>query len=196
MDSLFLERVVALWPTCLERLPPDADEDTITINLVNLLWLDAGARRWFNRVEFHFEPFGYTQDGTAYSLGEIDLAVILGQDRDVYLAYECKRLNVLRRDGRRSLATEYVREGLARFVRSQYSENLPVGCMLGYVGDGDVEYAAGKVRERIVALRGEIALTEGPESDVAIGLATRFYSRHHRELDGSEIEIRHALLPM
>ena len=195
-DNRFLERVVALWPTCLDLLPPQPDEDTVTINLVEVLGLDADTRRCFHWIEFHYEPFGHAPDGTAYSLGEIDIAVFLDQDRDVYLAYECKRLNVLRRDGRRSLATEYVAEGLARFVRGQYSENLPVGCMLGYVADGDVEYAAGKVGERIVALRCDIALIAGPQSKVAIGVATRFYSRHRRESDGTEIEIRHALLPM
>ena len=53
-----------------------------------------------------------------------------------------KRLNVPRDDGRRSLAKKCVMDGLSRFTTGQYSENLPVGCMLGYVLDGDVKYVA------------------------------------------------------
>ncbi len=124
------------------------------------------------------------------------MAVFLNQERDVYLAYECKRLNELRPDGRRSLATRYVTEGVSRFVDGQYSEKLPVGCMLGYVMDGDVEYAVSTVRERIVKLRQEVALVVEPRSAEAIGEATRFCSRHHRQSSGTEIEVRHALLPM
>ena len=195
-DEWFLERVAAVWPRCLSVLPDRPDEDAITTNLVNLLQRDSGIRRRFHWIEFQYEPFGRTPQGTAYSKGRIDMAVFLNQDRDIYLAYECKRLNDVREDGRRrSLAGEYVTEGLSRFVAEQYSENLPVGCMLGYVLDGDVAYAAARVRDKIVECRREIALIGKPRDEAAIGAATRFSSRHRRQGDG-EIEVRHALLPM
>ena len=195
-DERFLERVVAVWPRCLVVLPPEPVEDTITINLVNLLKRDPDIRRLFHWVEFHYEPFGYTAEGTAYSRGIVDMAVFLDHDRDRYLAYECKRLNERRDDGRRSLAGEYVKDGLSRFVTGQYSENLPVGCMLGYVLDGDMVYAASRVREKIIQSGQYVALVEGPRDDIAIGRATRFYSRHRRKSNGEEIEVRHDLLPM
>ena len=195
-DVRFLERVAAVWPECLEALPPRPYEDLITTNLVDLLQSDPEIRRRFHWIEYQHEPFGHTPEGTAYSKGQIDMAVFLDQDRERYLAYECKRLNEVRRDGRRSLAGEYVMHGLSRFVAEQYAENLPVGCMLGYVLDGDVPYAASSVRAKIVERRSDIALVIEPRDDVAIGTATRFYSRHRRASSGREIEIRHALLPM
>lgn len=195
-DECFLERVVAVWPGCLASLPPVPDEDTITINLVNLLQRDPDARRLFHWIEFHYEPFGHTPKGTAYSKGIVDIAVLLNQDRDTYLAYECKRLNEQRDDGRRSLAGKYVMDGLSRFITGQYSDNLPVGCMLGYVLDGDVEYAARRVRAKIVACRRHVALIGVPRDDKDIGNAKRFCSRHRRRLNGAEIEVRHALLSM
>ena len=138
LDVRFLERVVAIWPKCTAALPGQPPEDTITIGLVNLLLKDPGARRLFHWLEFQFEPFGFADDGTAYSKGRIDMALIPDGERESYLAYECKRLNVVH-DGRTSsLATPYVKEGLVRFVTEQYAENLSVGCMLGYVMDGDV----------------------------------------------------------
>lgn len=194
-DKRFLLRVVAVWLRCLAVLPPQPDEDTITTNLVELLQRDSGILRWFHWIEFQYEPFGHTSDGTAYSKGRIDVAVFLNQDRDTYLAYECKCLNAVRADGRRSLATEYVMDGLCRYIRGQYSENLPVGCMLGYVLDGDVAHAASSVRAKIDECDRDVALVMGPRDEAAIGAATRFSSRHRRMSGDGEIEIRHALLP-
>ena len=195
LDIRFLERVVAVWPKCTAALPSQPPEDTITIGLVNLLLKDPGARRLFHWLEFQFEPFGFTDDGTAYSKGRIDMALILDGERERYLAYECKRLNVVY-DGRRSsLATPYVKEGLVRFVTEQYAENLSVGCMLGYVMDGDVEAAETRIHAAIDNQRPRIGLTAGPETDRSIGEAKRFSSRHLLAGSGQEIEVRHALLP-
>ena len=194
-DNRFLQRLVAVWPRCLSVLPPQPDEDAVTANLVDLLQSDPGILRRFHWIEFQYEPFGRTPDGTAHSKGRIDVAVFLNQDRDTYLAYECKRLNDVRGDGRRSLAGEYVMDGLSRFVAGQYSEGLPVGCMLGYVLDGDVAHAASSVRAKIDECDRDIGLVMEPRDEPAIGVATRFSSRHRRGSNGGEIEIRHALLP-
>ena len=107
-----------------------------------------------------------------------------------------KRLNVPRDDGRRSLAKKYVMDGLSRFTTGQYSENLPVGCMLGYVLDGDVKYVPSSVQAKIIEHREHVALVLHPRRDIPIGNATRFYSRQRRRSNGGEIEVRHALLLM
>ncbi len=196
LDARFMERIAEVWPDCLSRLPSQPHEDTITANLVNHRQRDPGVRRYFHWIGFQYEPFGYTPEGMAYSRGRVDMAVLLDQDRDTYLAYECKRLNVKSGSGRRSLAGKYVRDGISRFVKGQYSESLPVGCMLGYVLDGDLGFATARVHAKIVECRRLIALVDGPRSDDAIGCAIRYYSRHRREATGGEIEVRHALLPM
>ena len=195
LDVRFLRRVVDVWPECLRTLPDQPLEDDITLNLVVRLRNDRHVRKWFHFVEFQYHSPGYESTGRAYSKGRIDVAVLLDPLAKGYLAYECKRLNDVREDGRRSLAGEYVMEGLSRFVAEQYSENLPVGCMLGYVLDGDVAYAASSVREKIIVCRAKIALIGQPRDEAAIGVATRFSSRHRRQGDG-EIEVRHALLPV
>lgn len=194
-DARFIERVAAVWCRCVNRLPEHPDEDTITRNLVDLLQSDPGVRRWFHWIEFQYEPFGHTAEGTAYSTGRIDIAVLLNQDRNVYLAYECKRLNDVRKDVRRSLAGKYVTDGLSRFVAEQYSEDLPLACMLGYVLDGDLEYAESSVRARIAELREEVSLVAEPHDAAPIGESKRFFSRHRRH-SGDEIEVRHALFPV
>ena len=195
LDVRFLERVVAVWPSCVEVLPDDPCEDAITENLVAKVLKDAQARRLFHYLEYHYEPFGYTPEGRAFSKGEIDMAVLLDQERDRYLAYECKRLNVARNGGTRSLATEYVRKGLRRFVIEKYAAGLPIGCMLGYVLDGDAPGARTKVLAAIAAERANVGLLGQPERQTSIGPSPRFSSRHERGPGALEIEVRHALLP-
>lgn len=195
LDTRFLQRVVAVWPRCVAMLPSQLQEDAITINLVHMLSKDPGARRLFHWLEFQHEPFGCAADGPAYSKGRIDMALFVDRGRDRYLAYECKRLNVVRQGRRHSLATLYVKEGLVRFVTEKYAENLSVGCMLGYVMDGDVEAAERKVHAAFDSQRSRIGLTAGPETDRSIGEVKRFFSRHLRAASGQEIEVRHALLP-
>lgn len=86
-------------------------------------------------------------------------------------------------------------EGLSRFVTEQYAENFPVGCMLGYVLDGDVPFANSKVRAAIKAKKCDIGLTAAPTKDASLGIVKRFSTCHLRPLSGEVIEIRHALLP-
>ena len=195
LDLRFLERVIAVWPRCLAVLPDNPHEDTITINLVAALSKDLKARRLFHLLVYQHEPFGYTDDGRAYSKGKIDMAVLVDQDRERYLAYECKRLNVTSGGKWQSLATQYIEEGIARFVTEKYAADLPLGCMLGYVMDGSVSTARVRVQASMISHREEIGLAWGPMNDEPLGMTMRMSSGHQRVSGGAMIEIRHALLP-
>ena len=194
LDTLFLQCLVDIWPKCLAILPNQPDEDTITLNIVDILWKDQKFRRLFHWIEFQFVPFGYIPEGVAYSKGSVDMAVFLDKDRNKYLAYECKRLNVKQIDGRRAQATLYVTNGIKRFVEEKYAENLPIGCMLGYVLDGDVPFACSKIHSAIVSNKNSIGFVAGSIQDISFNSVKRFSSRHRRE-NSQEIEIRHTLLP-
>lgn len=195
IDDRFMARIVALWPQCLAVLPSNPEEDNITINLRSLLVKDAEARQIFYYLEYQFEPEGYTSDGLAYSKGRIDLAVLLNQGCTQYLAYECKRLNVYSGGARQSLATRYVNEGVRRFIVEQYAEGLPVGCMLGYVLDGDLPFASSSVHAAIHANKSGLGLSVGPDGREPVGVAVRFSTDHMRPGSGSAIHVRHTLLP-
>ena len=195
LDVRFLECVLAVWPRCVAALPEKPDEDTITINLVDILSREAKARRLFHHLAYQHEPFGYTADGWAFSKGRIDMALLLDQERERYLAYECKRLNVVRNGRTSSLATSYVRDGMIRFVTEQYAADLPVGCMLGYVLDGNVNQAWEKVQAAINSYSADAGLAGTPKKGRPVGVIERFSSLHVRSSNTSTIEIRHALLP-
>ena len=195
IDDRLLARIISLWPQCLSVLPESPEEDEITLNLRSFLTKDAEARLIFYYLEYQFEPEGFTPDGLAFSRGQIDLAVLLDQGCTRYLAYECKRLNVHYSGVRQSLATPYVNEGVKRFVTEQYAEDLPVGCMLGYVLDGDLSFAQGRVHAAINANKDVIALTSGPNSASPIACVERFTTDHTRPASGKLIQLRHSLLP-
>lgn len=195
-DIRLLERIATVWPDCLAVLPEQPVEDDITLNLVTVLSKDDRARRLFHWLEFHFEPTGYLASGAVFSKGQIDIAAFLDQDRERYLAYECKRLNVINAKGARSsLATEYVKQGVKRFVTEQYAEGLPLGCMLGYVMDGDVSFATSRVHTALADNASEVNLKNGPTSATAIELIERFTTNHLRKAGSHEIEVWHAMLP-
>ena len=194
IDERLLARILVLWPTCLTPLPAQPDEDTITINLVHLLAKDAIVRSLCHWVEYQYEPFGIHPNGARFSRGIIDLALLLDWERERYLPYECKRLNVTHNGSRSSLATPYVREGLIRFVTEQYAEGLPLGCMLGYVIDGDLLFALKQIHAAVDAQRASLSLTSGPAPGAAIHGIERFTTGHQRA-SKSLVEVRHVLLP-
>lgn len=191
-DERFLERVAIVWPTCISVFATQPKEDDITINLVDRLAKDAVVRRLCHWVEYQFEPFSLAADGSKQSKGIIDIAVLFDWERERYLAYECKRMNVINSGSRSSLASAYVTQGMMRFITEQYAEQLPIGCMLGYVMDGDLPFAQAKVKT-IITDHTPLALIDGPTSLTAISMIERFRTRHARAA-GTEIEIRHALL--
>lgn len=192
VDERLLERVEMVWPKCLVIFSGQPEEDAITINLVQFLTKDPIVRRICHWVEYQFEPFGTLPSGAKYSKGKIDLAVLLDWERERYLAYECKRLNVIYSGKRNSLAAQYVTEGMMRFMTEQYAEGLPVGFMLGYVIDGDTQFAIDKVTSSI-ASDGKVGLVGSPVNTLSIGNIRRFSTNHLRN-SGGTIQLRHALL--
>jgi hypothetical protein len=194
VDERLLQRILHLWPACVALLPGQPEEDTITINLVHLLSVDAVVRRICHFVVYQHEPFGTHPGGAKFSKGKIDIAILLDQERERYLAYECKRLNVIHGGSRASLATRYVADGMMRFMTEQYAEGLPVGCMLGYVMDGDLAFALAQIDAVIAAQKVPLALVGNPAAGPAIAGIERFSTGHQRATK-SNIELRHVLLP-
>jgi hypothetical protein len=193
IDERLLERIAVVWQACVTVLPAQPEEDAITFNLVFLLCKDPVVRRICHWVEFHFEPSGTDRDGTKYSKGIIDIGALLDWERERYIAYECKRLNVTHNGKRSSLATAYVTEGMMRFINEKYAEGLPIGCMLGYVIDGDMPFAMRQLTNAITSHK-PLGLITGPTNTASIQYIERFLTTHDRAT-AMRIELRHALLP-
>ena len=184
-DRKFLRCVARVWRQSIAHMPRSSCEDTITYALVCNVNRDAEARSAFY-CDYQFY--------TTVTL-HLDIAVIVHNDRSTYLGYECKRLNVTGTDGaRRSQAGAYVGEdGMMCFVTERYAEGLPVGCMMGYVMDGDMNFAFLRIEEAMAAEQPALGLQGKLQENPPIGIIRRFVTEHER--DGRWMEIRHALLP-
>ena len=184
-DRKFLRCVARVWRQSVAHMPRSSCEDTITYALVCNVNRDTEARSVFY-CDYQFY--------TTVTL-HVDMAVIVHNDRSTYLGYECKRLNVTGTDGaRRSQAGAYVGEdGMMCFVTERYSEGLPVGCMMGYVMDGDMNFAFLRIEEAMAAEQPALGLQGELQENPPIGIIRRFVTEHER--DGRWMEIRHALLP-
>jgi hypothetical protein len=82
-------------------------------------------------------------------LGRKDIAFYPTHHEEVYFAFECKRLNALVGGRIRALASDYVSDGMSRFVTEQYSRFMNHGGMIGYVLDGRCDHAIGLVESNI-----------------------------------------------
>jgi hypothetical protein len=85
-------------------------------------------------------------DEQGEEIGEIDLKIIYRNQEKTYFSFECKRLRVHFPSGFDTLAGKYVTEGMYRYFNGQYARNLDKGGMLGYVMDGNIDFAVNDVK--------------------------------------------------
>jgi hypothetical protein len=201
--------ILRAWPDCQAKIrlyvpPPKPKrrsgrnrksvplEDPITRGLIIRLRRDDTLRfRFFIDSQRELLPDSL-RDGVSNPLGYLDIAIqFFIQMKQVCLALECKRLNVRRPEGRATLATEYVEKGMMRFVTGQYSRDLPLGGMIGYVMDGDLEGAHGAIRRKIE----EVAVPLRCASPYIVVLQHPEYFSTDHARSPVPIQLRHLLLP-
>lgn len=74
--------------------------------------------------------------------GEIDILVSCGMGAEVYFAIEAKRLRFRSSKGEIiSGSSQYIDQGMMRFVSGQYAPCMRASAMLGYVFDGKIDEA-------------------------------------------------------
>jgi hypothetical protein len=193
IHDVILTAVVRCWPACRATCEPTTLENEITHRLVIILRRDSIVRSSPFFVESQLELLPNDLRGDVTAKGYLDIAVLFfTPGRKVYLALECKRLNVAdARGGRRSLATEYVLQGMMRFVRAQYAKRFPVGAMIGYVMDGDVLSANSAITTQIIRYKHRL---RSRLKDVENGTPPAALTTTHRRSCGA-IRLSHLLVP-
>jgi hypothetical protein len=88
---------------------------------------------------------------TAKEIGRMDIVFYPPNtnDENIYLCIEAKRLNAIISGVVHSLADQYVKEGMQRFVDRKYASHVSHGAMLGYVLDGKISSAMKNVENNI-----------------------------------------------
>lgn len=188
------DAVEAAWPICIAPLQSKKDamthEDHITEHLVQAL---IRTKLVQGRIVYQYSLLVDDAEGNVSMSSNIDFVLTIGDDEDVYLACECKRLNVLCNTGVRGLAGEYVDQGLMRFVTGQYSKGLPLAMMLGYVMNANANQARRKVKKVMARRSVAIGLQSERDAPIVNGRPLRFHTMHAC-VPGHQIEVAHTFL--
>ncbi len=152
--------VLAYITTTWEQMPkpgPSDLEDAISNKLYSAL---LKAKR---RSDFPFlirrEDLEFDTD-LARETGRKDIVFFPSLQEEIYLCLEAKRLNAVISGVRRSLADEYVKEGMQRFVDGKYACFVRHGTMLAYVLDGNTDRAIQNIENNIRNRLSELRMDE------------------------------------
>lgn len=194
IEEQVADAVEAAWPACIGPLQSKKNsmthEDHITEHLVQSL---IRTKLLPGRIVYQYTLLVEDQNGNVSMSSKIDFVLTMGDDEDVYLACECKRLNVPYNTRTRRLVGEYVDEGLMRFITGQYSNGLPLAMMLGYVMDSRVDRAHSGVKRAMKERSTAIGLMSVRDASTVSGRPLRFHTTHTC-IPGHVIEVRHTFL--
>ena len=158
-----LDLVVDTWHA-IEKPAADAHEVPITRQFKCAL----KQRKDFRRLPVRIEREPAEDDGeSGEELGRIDLKFNPAESalEEVYFAFECKRLYALVSGTVRALTSEYVSEGMMRFVTGQYGAAMTHGGMIGYVLKGPTARARTQVAKSVSALAAGLRIVSGTGLD-------------------------------
>ncbi len=140
-----LAHVIATWERMRQPGPSDL-EDATSVKLYSALI--NGKDRNAHAFLIRYQDLEVDTD-LEKETGKKDIVFYPSHQEEIYLCLEAKRLNAIVSGVRRSLADEYVKEGMQRFVDGKYARLVLHGAMLGYVLDGDVDRAMKNVENNI-----------------------------------------------
>ncbi len=182
--------VLESWALIAPPEPDELEEDTsIRLYAAMLKKRDRQAHRFLIR----YEDVEIDVD-LAKETGRKDIVFFPGHDGDLYFCLEAKRLNARVKGVMKSLADEYVKEGMRRFVDGKYGRHVHHGGMLGYVLDGDVPRAMRNVLSNIRTHHAALGMDppgEWTESRVRQGDDQSRESEHQREHSDQRFLLHH-----
>jgi hypothetical protein len=194
LEERVVEAVEAVWPVCIAPLQARkaamTHEDHITVHLVEALRRVKG---FPGRIIPQYMLLAKGADAYVSEESNIDFVLTIGDDENIYLACECKRLNVPYMSGTRGLVGEYVDEGLMRFVSGQYSDGLPLAMMIGYVMNAKTDRARRGLGLAMRYRQSKINMRSARDEPVTAGRPIRFFTSHGCA-SGHDIVVTHTLL--
>jgi len=194
LEERLIESLEAAWPVCIGPLQVKKNtmthEDHITNHLVDAL---IRTKKLPGRIVAQYKLLTTGAHRVVSLSSSIDFILTIGDDEDVYLACECKRLNVPYKSGVKGLVGDYVDDGLMRFITGQYSNGLPLAMMLGYVMNARVDRARRGLGRAMKYRSAKINLKSTSDKPTIVGKPIRF-STVHTSSTGHVIEVAHTLL--
>ena len=124
--------------------------------------------------------------------GRIDIKIIYSYNEHEYFGMECKRVSST--EPNRYLATDYVREGVERFVEGTYSLGHDYAAMLGFVIDGKINDCIDLICDRLNKYKNDICLKEDWVDEQSFGTTQNIYRTSHLQNGQDIISILHLFL--
>lgn len=186
-----LRLILSTWED-MPPLPPDALEDPTTEGFCRALRKNRTSASLPFRIDIQMVEL---DPAAGQGQGRMDIAFSpMVPHEAFYFCLECKRLNVTLEGRRRSLGTEYVTQGILRFVKRQYGDQVRHGGMFGYVLDSRVDLAINAVQTAIRArhddlmIAGEAGLRR---SSFLPEIEHLFETAHVRDESASQFLLQH-----
>ena len=199
LDSLvpdIVNVILAAWAT-MPPIAQDAKEDPVSEELCRRL----RAAKDLSELPLQVRPQIVELDSAAAGVdqGRIDIVFLpLVPDEAIYFALECKRVNVRQADGSiRRYFSEYVTQGLTRFVTGQYSHAVRHGGMLAFVLDGDVDAAIAGILKNVLDKRDVLRMLGAVihPSRYAPTKPNLRETTHTRPGEAGEVVVQHFFMP-
>ncbi|MBS9383272.1 MAG: hypothetical protein AN482_06320 [Anabaena sp. LE011-02] len=124
--------------------------------------------------------------------GRIDIKIIYSYNENEYFGMECKRVSST--EPNRYLATDYVREGVERFVEGTYSLGHDYAAMLGFVIDGKINDCIDLICDRLNKYKNDICLKEDWVDEQSFGTTQNIYRTRHLQNGQNIMSILHLFL--
>jgi hypothetical protein len=117
---------------------------------------------------------------------------------DVYFAWECKKVGEPKLYAKcKGLSSEYVKEGMARFLDEDYSAQVANAGMLGFVLAGDVDKVVGSINRGMLSVRRSRRFKRSDRlmrTTPIRGYSHAFISKHKRNKSRRELQLHHLFL--
>jgi hypothetical protein len=176
-----LSVTIASWES-LSPIASDETEDNITLELCRALRKNRSVRELPFHVHSQLTEID-PQAGTGQGRQDIVFSFFV-PDEAIYFCLEGKRLNATSGGKVRAYASEYVSDGMMRFVTGQYSKAVHHGGMIGYVLDKNVKKAIANVENNTKS--SHVALRMSPpgvlQQSTVLSAETRAKETHHNRL--------------
>jgi hypothetical protein len=186
-----LAHVFATWEHMPKPGPSDLEDD-ISVKLYSALVKAKDRNAHAFRIEYQVVE---VDTDLAAVTGKKDIVFVPSlQQEEIYLCLEAKRLNAIVAGVRRSLADEYVKEGMQRFVNGKYARFVRHGAMLAYVLDGNIDRAMQNVENNIRNRLAELRMGNGRgfiDSSIRPSDHRTKETHHHREGEKAVFRIHH-----
>ncbi len=157
-----------------------SDEDTIAGALHNEMWAAKKRLRITGPPQIVNEPASRKSSKSLKPDGFIDFKMFYGWGtQEDYFGIECKRISSTGKD--RNLATEYIKNGIMRFITGIYSPGHDFAAMVSFIIDGKLTDCIDLVRERLTKYCQEACVEEAWGIEHDFGLQQDLYRTVHRQ---------------